>query len=141
MTKGGPVIIIEDDIDDQEILTEIFQRLGYKNELIFFGDGQQALNFLNSSTVKPFIILSDINIPKMDGMTLREKIYVDEKLKLKCIPYLFYSTSANPAHVISAYSLSVQGFFQKEHSFKELENTISIIMQYWERCIAPNKVL
>lgn len=35
MNKGGPIIIIEDDQDDQEILTEIFQELEYKNEIIF----------------------------------------------------------------------------------------------------------
>ncbi|MCW3092235.1 MAG: response regulator [Ferruginibacter sp.] len=140
MKKGGPVIIIEDDFDDQELLREIFKRLNYGNELIFFSDGEQALDFLYSTTVKPFIILSDINIPRIDGMALRERINSDDQLKFKCIPYLFYSTAANPNQVFTAYSLSVQGFFQKGYSFTELEKTISIIMQYWERCVAPNKV-
>ena len=36
MNKNGPVIIIEDDEDDQLILTEVFKTLDYKNELIFF---------------------------------------------------------------------------------------------------------
>ena len=141
MQKGGPIIIIEDDVDDQELLADIFKRLNYKNELMFFDDGEQALEFLYTSEIKPYIILSDINVPKINGMALREKINSDEKLKMKCIPYLFFSTAANSNYVVKAYSLSVQGFFKKAHSLSEFEETISIIMQYWERCIAPNEVM
>lgn len=35
MHKTGPIIIIEDDTDDQYVLNEIFEELDYKNELIF----------------------------------------------------------------------------------------------------------
>ena len=108
---------------------------------MFFDDGEQALAFLYTTEIKPFIILSDINVPKMNGMALREKINSDEKLKMKCIPYLFFSTAASSNYVVKAYSLSVQGFFRKAHSLREFEETISIIMQYWERCIAPNEVM
>ena len=38
MNKNGPVIIIEDDKDDQDFLTEIFQKLNYPNKIIFFSD-------------------------------------------------------------------------------------------------------
>ncbi|MEO6550792.1 MAG: response regulator [Ferruginibacter sp.] len=140
MKKGGPIIVIEDDADDQELLNEIFTRLAYSNELLFFNDGEAALQFLYSTQTKPFIILSDINIPKIDGMALREIINSDQRLKFKCIPFIFYSTAADPNQVFTAYSLSVQGFFQKGYSFSELEKTISIIMEYWERCIAPEKI-
>ena len=71
MNSDGPVIIIEDDIDDKEALEEVFKNLGYPNELMFYSDGQQALDFLNSSDVVPFIILSDINMPKLDGWKIR----------------------------------------------------------------------
>jgi CheY-like chemotaxis protein len=95
MKKEGPVIIIEDDLDDKEMLEEVFNKLGYPNELLFFGDGQTALDFLNGSFVIPFIILSDINMPKLDGFALRDKIKMDADLQLKCIPYLFFSTASS----------------------------------------------
>jgi CheY-like chemotaxis protein len=134
----GPVIIIEDDIDDQEMLTDVFKKLNYSNEILFFADGQQALDFLNATDKTPFLILSDINLPKLDGFALRNKIKMDAKLQMKCIPYLFFSTASNQRAVVDAYSLSVQGFFVKQNSMAELEKTISIIMEYWNRCIAPN---
>ena len=137
MNSDGPVVIIEDDIDDKEMLEEVFNNLGYTNELIFFVDGLQALNFLNSSDIVPFIILSDINMPKLDGFALRDKIKMDAKLQLKCIPYLFFSTASSQKAVVDAYSLSVQGFFVKQNSITELEKTITVIMEYWKRCVAP----
>jgi CheY-like chemotaxis protein len=138
VNKNGPVIIIEDDADDQEFLTEIFQKLNYQNKILFFFDGQEALDHINSTNELPFLILSDINMPKLNGFALREKLKADEKLSNKCIPYLFFSTAGNQKSVIDAYSQSVQGFFVKPNSMSELEKTISAIMEYWRRCAAPN---
>jgi CheY-like chemotaxis protein len=138
MNKKGPVIVIEDDIDDKEMLEEVFKKLGYTNELLFFGDGQAALDFLNTTDRVPFLILSDINLPRLNGFDLRNKIKLDAKLQLKCIPYLFFSTASSQRAVIDAYSLSVQGFFIKQDKMEELEKTVSVIMEYWKRCTSPN---
>jgi CheY-like chemotaxis protein len=139
MNKSGPVVVIEDDLDDQEILKEIFGKLDYKNEVVFFRDGNSALKYLDQGDIYPFLILSDINMPKMDGFELRSVIQTNERLHIKCIPYLFFSTNANKQSVIDAYSLSVQGFFVKAHSIEKLKTTISRIMEYWSECIAPNE--
>ncbi len=138
MNKNGPIIIIEDDKDDELLLREVFTKLGYPNEPLFFGDGQAALDFLDSTNIVPFLILSDINLPKLDGFELRSKIKMDAKLQLKCIPYLFFTTASSQKSVIDAYSLSVQGFFVKQTKMAELEKTISVIMEYWKRCASPN---
>ena len=139
MNVDGPVIVIEDDMDDQEILVDVFQKFGYTNELLFFTDGEKALEHLNKTEVIPFIILSDINMPKLDGFELRNKIKTDAALQIKCIPYLFFSTASSQQAVVDAYSLSVQGFFIKQNSMAELEKTITVIMEYWKRCVAPNR--
>ena len=140
MNKGGPIIIIEDDIDDQEILSEVFTELDYKNEIIFFPDGEQALEYLVTTEVEPFIIFSDINMPKLGGMELREKIHENEDLRLKSIPYLFFSTSAEQKHVVDAYSKSIQGFFVKPTSYKDIKETIRTIVSYWNTCVSPNYI-
>lgn len=136
--KNGPVIIIEDDEDDQLFLRDIFHELNYSNEILFFSDGELALQHMNETNDLPFLILSDINMPRLNGFALREKLKTDEKLSNKCIPYLFFSTAANQKSVIDAYSQSVQGFFVKSASMIELQKTIRVIMEYWRRCAAPN---
>lgn len=138
VNKNGPVIIIEDDTDDQEFLIDIFKKLNYPNKILFFSDGQEALDHIEKTDDLPFLILSDINMPKLNGFALREKLKMDIKLSNKCIPYLFFSTASNQKTVIDAYSQSVQGFFVKPNSMTELEKTISAIMEYWRRCAAPN---
>ena len=141
MNKKGPIIIIEDDLDDQFFLETVFKKLKYENELVFFDDGETALAYLNSVDTLPFLILSDINMPKLNGFELRKKLKTDAALQLKCIPYLFFSTAANQPAVVEAYSMSVQGFFVKQNSLDELEKTINVIMEYWVRCVAPNNFI
>jgi CheY-like chemotaxis protein len=139
MNKNGPIIIIEDDLEDQEILELIFTNLDYKNKIVFFQDGNEALNFLNQTDIKPFLILSDVNMPKINGFELRNKVFTNEQLQLKCIPYLFFTTGANKKSVSDAYALSVQGFFKKPNTVPELELTIKKIVEYWKECIAPSE--
>jgi len=138
MNKSGPIIVIEDDIDDKELLEEIFVKLGYINKIIFFADGNEALEFLNKTEEPPFLILSDINMPKINGFELRKKVFTNEQLHIKCIPYLFFTTGATKQSVIDAYAMTVQGFFVKPNSQQDLEHTIKTIVEYWQQCIAPS---
>lgn len=140
MNKSGPIIIIEDDPDDQEIFAIIFKELNYANEVIFFGDSVDALNYLTNTDVEPFLVLSDINMPKLNGFQLREKVLNNEDLRMKSIPYLFFSTSAEQAHVIDAYSRSIQGFFVKPNSFNKLRTMLVKIVEYWQECESPNYI-
>src|SRR6476659_3376896 len=120
MNKNGPVIIIEDDEDDKLILTEVFEKLKHPNKLIFFNSGQHALDFLLKTEEIPFIILSDINLPILSGFDLRNKLRIDVQLAIRCIPYLYLSTSATPQMIMEAYSASSQGFFMKGNTFDEV---------------------
>ncbi len=141
MNKSGPIIVIEDDKDDKDILVEIFTNLNFRNEILYFSDGNEALKHLNKPGVSPFLILSDINMPRMNGFELRDKVHTSEKLHIKCIPYLFFTTAASKEIVIDAYSSSVQGFFLKPYNFEELQDTIRKIVEYWQECQAPNDYL
>lgn len=138
MNKNGPIIVIEDDLDDQEILVEIFKKLNYENKIVYFVDGNEALEYLNRTDVQPFLILSDLNMPKISGFELRSKVFTNKQLQSKCIPYLFFTTGTNKKSVLDAYALSVQGFFLKPASMTALENTIKKIVEYWKECIAPS---
>ncbi|WP_223834390.1 response regulator [Spirosoma profusum] len=63
MNQNGPVILIEDDADDQFLFEQVFTKLNYPNQVRYFPDGQEALEYLLSTTELPFLILSDINMP------------------------------------------------------------------------------
>lgn len=140
MNKVGPIVFIEDDIDDQALLIEVFEEINIENQLVFFKDGEEALQYLIRTEIKPFIIFSDINLPKLNGMELRAKVHENEDLRLKSIPYLFFSTSSEQRYIIDAYSKSIQGFFVKPRTYSDLKNTIQAIISYWLKCESPNYV-
>lgn len=138
MNKKGPIIVIEDDADDRSLLELVFKDLNYANEIAFFEDGTKALEYLKDENIYPFIILSDINLPKLNGFELRKMVHTNEGLSAKCIPYLFFSTAVDKKAVYDAYTMSVQGFFVKPDSYSALKNTIDVIIRYWTECYAPN---
>lgn len=140
MNKTGPIIVIEDDGDDQQYMMDVFKELNFINEVLYFKDGELALAYLTDSPIEPFLILSDIDMPKLNGMALRDKVHNNENLRLKCIPYLFFTTRSDQKHVIEAYSKSVQGFFIKPSSFEKLKSSIRKIVEYWQECESPNYV-
>ena len=137
MNKNGAIIIIEDDADDQDMFRSIIKELNYKNEVIFFDDGQAALAYLTSNSKEPFIVISDINMPKLNGIELRRKVHENESIRIKTIPYLFFTTNAEQEAVIEAYSKSIQGFFVKPSSYQDLKNMVKTIVEYWQKCVSP----
>ena len=66
------------------------------NPIKSFGDAVTALQFLKDTSVQPLFILCDVNMHSMGGIEFRQAIYDDEALRLKCIPFLFLSTAADP---------------------------------------------
>ena len=138
MNKNGEIIVIEDDIDDQELFTEIFKELEVINEIIFFDNGDEALEYLLQMGIEPFLILSDINLPKLNGFELRERVFTNKELSKKCIPYIFFTTSASKEAVTNAYAFSAQGFFLKSSNYQDLQDSIKSILDYWKRCYSPS---
>jgi CheY-like chemotaxis protein len=138
MPKSGPIIIIEDDTDDQDIMQEVFGDLHISNPLRFFNNGKDALDYLCTTVEHPFLILCDINMPVMDGIEFRTAIEKDPVLKEKSIPFVYLTTTGNPLTVRKAYHLTVQGFFQKKNNLHELRDCVTMIIDYWRTCLHPN---
>ena len=53
MNKAGPIIIIDDDAGDQQLLNIVFEELQLANEIIFFGDGEEAFGYLEMEAIDP----------------------------------------------------------------------------------------
>jgi response regulator RpfG family c-di-GMP phosphodiesterase len=139
MAISGPIILVEDDKDDEEILREILGELGVENKLIHFNDSADAFEYLKNTSDKPLIIISDINLPKKNGIEFKREIDEDPGLRAKSIPFVFLSTSTDERSVNTAYKeLTVQGFFKKLSSFQELKSVIKLLIDYWKTCRHPN---
>jgi CheY-like chemotaxis protein len=131
---GGPIVIVEDDLDDQELYAEALHVLEIPNPIHFFNDGKQALDYLSTTEEQPFIILSDINMPGMTGLELKKYIHDDAYLSAKGIPFVFISTSVNPVSIRHAHALSVQGYFEKPSQMERIKVMLRRLFDYWEHC-------
>ena len=141
MSQFGPIIVIEDDEDDQFLILHCLLELEEKNICHCFSNGQQAYEYLLKTDEQPFLILCDVNMPVMNGLELRERIESDPKLKDKAIPFIFLSTSDSEGLVRKAYNGTIQGFYKKAESFDELKESIRLIIAYWRRCLHPNNLI
>ena len=139
--QSGPIIAVDNDIDDQEIFEDILESLEIPNKLISFEDCNDALGYLKTTVEQPFLIFCDVNLPGLSGLEFKRQIDEDPQLWKKSIPFIFYSTSVNQKTVNDAYTqMTVQGFFQKKNSIAEIKNAIKLIIDYWKECKHPNTV-
>jgi len=137
--KSGPIIIIEDDVDDKDVLEEIIKEFNLNNKLVWFENCKDAWEYLITTHEQPFIIFCDINLPGQNGIEFKRQIDENKAMRKKSIPFIFYSTTANQKFVNEAYTeMTVQGFFQKSDSFEGMKKDIKIILDYWKACIHPN---
>lgn len=135
MKMHRDILVIEDDEDDREILKEIFRDLGYKNNIIFFADSPEALEYIRKPEVNPFIIISDINMPKLGGFELRNIILEQEVLGDRDIPYIFISNAQDEYSIKQANKLAIQGYIYKGNDYNKYKEKIKNLIEYWRENI------
>jgi CheY-like chemotaxis protein len=136
--EARPIIWIDDDKEDLELFENVFRNMHLKNPIIKITESDTALHFLKELKEQPFVIICDINMPKISGIELRKAMLDDKLLKIKSIPFIFFSTSAVPATVLQSYELFVQGYFVKPTNLEGIKKLLLTIIQYWTVCQHPN---
>lgn len=131
MCKNGPLLLVDDDADDQELMTLSLKELGLQNQIKYFNTAESALKYLYETSEQPFMIVSDINMPKMDGIEFKKRIDACNVLSSKCIPFVFLSTCTK--HFKDTCNLNIQGYFEKGNTLEQLLQTMRIILAYWDR--------
>lgn len=139
--NSNPILFVEDDHDDHYFFKRICDKLGITNKLLFFDNGLDAIDYLTATSENIFIMLSDINLPFMNGFEFKTKINETPLLQEKCIPFIFFSTAALAPEIRKAYELHAQGFFIKPDSTEGMEENLKCILEYWDRCKRPSPSL
>ena len=134
MSLNGPIVLIEDDFDDALTMKEALKDLDIGNEFIYFPNTNLAFEYLVETKQQPFLIICDVNMPFQNGLDFKRNIDDDPELKKKCIPFIFYSTSASKEDVSKAFlQMSIQGFFKKAARYDEILIDITAIIEYWKK--------
>jgi CheY-like chemotaxis protein len=128
------MLLAEDDPDDQLLVREALEQTGLPHRLVTVDDGQALLDYLEASkeggdSLRPDIILLDLNLPLMSGQQALASIKADTSL---CsIPVVILTTSKANEDVQGCYASGVAGFVTKPVAFDDLVSVIRGIDSYW----------
>lgn len=130
MNIHGPIIIVEDDIDEINLLTEIITDLGYNNKIVVIENSSMALQVMRE-VEKPFLVLSAINTRGMNGLAVRDAILAEQSLARKCFPYIFYSAHATNETREAVFNRQANGFIHNINDYSKLGETMNMVLKYW----------
>lgn len=110
------IIIADDDIDDADLMFETFTNNPNFGKVSLVANGEELLNYLkDTSKQTPDVILTDINMPILDGIEALEQILnTNEFMNIPCF---VYSTSINPSYKEKCDIIGVKGYLIKPYSF------------------------
>ena len=139
MRNTKPILLVEDDNVDAITVRRSLQDLGAKTLLIRATNGEEALEYLrDNQNDMPYIILLDLNMPKMNGIEFLKIIKADEKLKK--IPVIVLTTSREDRDVVESFELSVAGYLIKPVEYKQFLDSIRTLHMYWSLSRLPEMV-
>lgn len=120
--KNLNILYIEDDILATARLKNILSK--FFNNIIIASNGEDAFELLKTSP-KIDLIISDINMPKMDGLEFLEKLrYIDSK-----IPFIFVTARDEPDKMLRAIQLDIDNYILKPINLQNLLAVIDKIVE------------
>jgi len=130
-------LLVEDNQDHADLMINSLTDFNETNEITHMLDGEAALAHLNNvsfsennkENLAPHLILLDIRMPKIDGISLLKKI--KENKNLKSIPVIMVSTSKLESEIAECYRLGACGFVNKTLQFDEFTHEIKKLNRHW----------
>jgi len=139
--KRAVILLVEDSPADQVTIERSLEDGRVQCELFVVENGEQALAWLHYDDPithpKPDLILMDINMPVMDGITALKKIRADSHLKT--IPVIMLTTSDTGRDVDLSYTEGANAFITKPVSEIAFVEAVVKLEQFWfELVTLPN---
>lgn len=112
-------------VDDSAAIRKILQRVLRQTDVSFgeiweAGDGVEALNLMKSQSVG--LVLSDVNMPNMDGLQLLAEIKSQDQLK--SIPVVMITTEGSQNKVMGALNLGASGYVRKPFTAEQIKEKL-----------------
>jgi CheY-like chemotaxis protein len=138
LPSSVPIFILEDNEIDREIALRTFKKADIQNPVYFATDGIEALSMLKASDAdakqiqQPCLIITDLNLPRMDGISFIEELQNDKVLKQN-ITFIL-STSERPSDIERGFRLNISGYFLKD----DISQIAQFLKTYLGLCKFPH---
>ena len=134
--NGNPVLVVEDNPDDQLLIVRNLSKHNVGNEIIVANDGAEALEMLlpngsgnGKEPILPAVVLLDISLPKLSGIEVLERIRADKRTE--SLPVVMLSSSDEGSDIERCYELGVNSYVCKPVKFEEFAAAVKDLGLYW----------
>lgn len=139
------ILLVEDSAADQIVIQRALEDEHINCSVYIAENGEIALNYLNKSKaypkngeyISPDLVLLDINMPNMDGLTTLKTIRRD--VTLRSLPIIMFTTSNRKKDILECYESGANAYLVKPAETAELANTVKQIEQFWFGLVALPK--
>ncbi len=124
------VLYADDDIDDLELVKEVFSKHSQNVEIICVNNGLQAIEFLENippHQPDPCLIILDINMPRLNGKQALEQIRQMDRFQNA--PVILFTTSTHPKDKHFAESLNA-GFITKPIDYSQMHHIADVFIHH-----------
>ena len=141
--KPFAVLMAEDEAHDIVATKRAWQKSNILNPLYVVNDGEECLAFLHQrekyrdviTAPRPGILLLDIKMPKMDGLSVLKHIREDDELHR--LPVIMLTSSKAEEDRLKSYDLGVNAYIVKPVGFANLSEAVKTINLFWELVELP----
>ncbi len=131
MNEEKYILVIDDDKIDSMTIKRAFKDNDIPHKLIFKQNGEEAIDFLEENiNDKPFLIILDLNMPKMNGLEFLK--IIREKKELKIIPVVVLTTSRSEKDKLESYKLGISSYIIKSVDYHDFVKVIGKFKAYME---------
>ncbi|MDP1687490.1 response regulator [Hydrogenophaga sp.] len=127
-----PILLVEDNPMDLDLTLRAFNKKKFSNTIQVARDGEEALAFFPrwaAGEPLPAVILLDINLPKVNGLEVLQKL--KEHPVFRRIPVVVLTSSRENSDLDTAYDLGVNSYIEKPVSFNKFIEVAEHIELYW----------
>jgi len=131
----GKILLVEDSRDDVELTLRALKSNNITNEVVVASDGVQAIEFLFGADGKtvpdpmPSIVLLDLNLPRVNGLEVLQRIRAHEKTRL--LPVVILTSSTEERDMVEGYKLGANSYVRKPVDFVEFTQAAKQLGLYW----------
>ena len=129
--KSLSILLIDDDAIERMKFKQVCKNNNFKCHIIEAENGKVALECLNSRINFFDIIISDLQMPKMDGLELLKTVRLNGNYKN--IPIIIMSNAQDDSLLKECYKYGVSGYFTKPSSFTKYEKKVKALLEYWKK--------
>lgn len=143
-SQAVSILLVEDDQIDAKVFMRAIRDQRISNPVQQAKDGVEAWEILKGMNgdvplSRPYIIILDINMPRMSGIELLRKIRADKSLRDAIVFVL--TTSDDDQDKIEAFNLNVAGYMLKSDMGKSFMRAVELIDKYWRVVELPTENL